>query len=177
MDKKEKIAGAIEVLQEQLDDLVQQVANQKRTINSLRASIGESPLYNDIVIENIGAGAGRADEFYGQPLSTCVRTYLERRKQACTPADILAGLQQGGFDFDAAGWKEKDRLRILAVSLAKNTKTFHKLPNGTFGILSWYDEKMIAAGRRGAENESDDGETPAATTKEAKTAKAGEGSA
>jgi len=155
MDKHEKIGGAIEVLQEQLQSLVRDVAERKRMINSLRASIGEPPLYSDVVVEQLGDAVGRADEFYGQPLSTCVRAYLERRKQACTAAEILAGLQRGGFDFDAAGWKEKDRLRILAVTLAKNTKTFHKLPNGTFGLISWYDAKTIASARRGADDSED----------------------
>ncbi|MGB6483276.1 MAG: hypothetical protein WBE86_07290 [Candidatus Acidiferrales bacterium] len=176
MDKHEKIAGAIEVLQDQLNGLVQQVADQKRMINSLRASIGETPLYNDVVVENVAAGGGRPDEFYGQPLSTCVRVYLERRKQACTALDILAGLQNGGFDFDAAGWKEKDRLRILAVTLAKNTKAFHRLPNGTFGLVSWYDAKTIAAARRNSEaaaNETQGSNVPATN---GKAAKAGEGS-
>jgi hypothetical protein len=177
MDKNEKIAGAIEVLQERLNGLVQQVAEQKRIINSLRASIGEQPLYNDVVVENIAASAGRPDEFYAQPLSTCVRAYLERRKQACAASDILVGLQNGGFDFDAAGWKEKDRLRILAVTLAKNTKAFHRLPNGTFGLLSWYDPKAIAGARRGGEDETEDEEVPAAPPKSDKAAKAAEGSA
>ena len=41
-------------------------------------------------------------------------------------------------NFKALGWKDNDRLRSLAISLAKNNQKFHKLPNNTFGLLSWY---------------------------------------
>jgi len=51
---------------------------------------------------------------------------------------------------------EKDRLRMLALSLAKNNVKFHKLPNNTFGLLSWYDPAMIkrAKDERGKQNTS-----------------------
>jgi hypothetical protein len=156
MDRTEKLSAAIEVLQEELEKLVHEVSDRKRMINSLRASMGEPPIFGDVAVEHIGAGSGRPDEFYGQPLSTCVRLYLERRRQACAASEILTGLQQGGFDFDAAGWKEKDRLRILAVTLAKNTKTFHRLPNNTFGLVSWYDAKTLAAAKRSDEDEAEE---------------------
>ena len=55
----------------------------------------------------------------------------------------MTGLEAGGFDFKATDWKEKDYLRMLALSLAKNNAKFHKLPNGTFGLLSWYDQSVI----------------------------------
>jgi hypothetical protein len=70
-------------------------------------------------------------------------------------------VEQGGFDFDATGWKEKDRLRMLAISLAKNNTKFHKLPNNTFGLLSWYDQAVLAKRtkeERGKQNGSVEGE-------------------
>jgi hypothetical protein len=75
-------------------------------------------------------------------LATSVEEFLENRKkttgdQACAPSEILAALEAGGFDFKAQGWKDDDRLRSLAVTLGKNPK-FHRLPNGTYGLLSWY---------------------------------------
>jgi hypothetical protein len=36
------------------------------------------------------------------------------------------------------GWKKEGRLRSLAMSLAKNTVTFHRLPSGAFGLVEWY---------------------------------------
>jgi hypothetical protein len=81
----------------------------------------------------------RRDEYYGKPFATAAQLYLQRRKQACMPDEILKGLEDGGFDFRALGWKDGDRLRSLAISLAKNNKVFHKLPNGTFGLVDWYE--------------------------------------
>ena len=59
----------------------------------------------------------------------------------------------GGFDFDATGWEEKDRLRMLAIALAKNNVKFHKLPNGTVG--SWPH-----TGRENAQRAKDGSESP-----------------
>ena len=47
--------------------------------------------------------------------------YLERRRQAVPAEEIMRGLEQGSFDFDAQGWAKEDRLRLLALSLSKNT--------------------------------------------------------
>jgi hypothetical protein len=52
----------------------------------------------------------------------------------------MEALERGGFDFKATGWKTSDRLRMVALSLAKNNKYFHKLPNNTFGLWEWYPE-------------------------------------
>ena len=142
-----KLSGAIEVLVEQLQQQVREIAETKKTINALRKRGGEEPMFLDVEVEKIQAGSIRSDQFYGKPLSTAIQEYLEQRKnsgQGAAPAEeILRALEQGGFDFRAVGWKDNDRLRSLAISLAKNTKTFHKLPNGTFGLFSWYDQAML----------------------------------
>jgi hypothetical protein len=134
----ERITGAIEVLVEQLAEQEKRVAETKRTINGLLQSIGESPAFNDVESSTSSLKV-RRDEFYGKPFATAAQLYLQRRKQACTADEIMKGLEQGGFDFRVTEWKEKDRLRSLAISLAKNNKVFHKLPNNTFGLAGWYD--------------------------------------
>jgi hypothetical protein len=139
--KNEKLNSAIEVLLDQLKDQVRGVSETKRTINALRRSNGEGALFPDVE-EDIGISQLRADQFYGKPLATSAQEFLERRKQACPADEILKGLDAGSFDFKSLGWPEKDRLRNVSVSLAKNTKTFHRLPNGTFGLLSWYPEVL-----------------------------------
>jgi hypothetical protein len=51
-------------------------------------------------------------------------------------------------------WKKDDRLRSLALSLAKNTGAvgkFHKLKNGSFGLRSWYDADFLKKAAAGAE--------------------------
>jgi len=138
----ETLSAAIDVLLAKLEEQTRATIETKRTINSLRQMMGEEPLFQDEELQTSPAdfSPSRPDLYYGKPLATACRDYLERRKRACTAEDILKGLEQGGFDFESTGWREKDRLRSLSISLAKNTAIFHRLPNGTFGLLSWYPE-------------------------------------
>ena len=64
--------------------------------------------------------------------------FLERLHRALGAEEITKGLQDGGFDFKPLGWTEAARIRNIAISLAKNPKIFHKLPNGTWGLTEWY---------------------------------------
>lgn len=138
----DKLTAAIEELQSHLEQQLAEASDTKKTINALRKRMGLDALYQDVSVEQVGAM--RRDQFYGKPLATAAQEYLERRKQACPADEIMKGLEQGGFDFDATPWKEKDRLRMLAISLAKNNVKFHKLPNNTFGLVTWYDAATIA---------------------------------
>lgn len=140
----DELGPAVTALQRKLDEQLQAVADTKRTINMLLKMSGQAPLYPETDSER--SGSVRADQFYGKGLATSAAEYLAMRKQACQPEEILAALVDGGFDFDVMGWKENDRLRSLAISLAKNTGTagrFHRLKNGTFGLRSWYDEDFL----------------------------------
>ena len=129
-------------LQQQMND----VGETKRAINVLLRMVGKEPMFPDENAEQVGASfAIEPDQYYGRPLATCVQEYLEARKKATGKKaiqveDILEALTQGGFDFKAAGWRDSDRLRSLSISLAKNNKVFHRLPNGWFGLLSWYPD-------------------------------------
>ena len=82
----------------------------------------------------------RPDQFYGQPLASAVRTILEMRKQqdlgAATVKEIFEALTMGGYQFNT----KNDEVAVASLrnSLSKNTVTFHKLPNGRFGMLNWY---------------------------------------
>jgi hypothetical protein len=137
----EKLNDAIDELVVQLGLQLQEVAETKRVINNLRKRVGLPPLYEDVDVEQ-GANL-RPDQFYGKHFATAAQEYLERRKRACSAAEILAGLSQGGFDFRTTTWQAKDRLRMVAISLAKNNLKFHKLPNDTFGLVSWYPSVMV----------------------------------
>jgi len=148
----DELGPAVTALQRKLDEQLQAVADTKRTINMLLKMSGQEPLYTDT--ENEHSGTVRADQFYGRGLATAAAEYLHMRKQACQPDEITRGLASGGFDFDLLGWKEDDRLRNLAISLAKNTGTsgkFHRLKNGSFGLRSWYDEEFLKRAAAGAE--------------------------
>lgn len=135
----EKLSGAIEVLLVKLEEQNRSVTETKKMINSLRVMNGEEPLFTDAELQQSQTQgvSNRPDIFYGKPFATAAREYLEMRKRACSAEEIMRGLEQGGFDFE---WHLKDRLRNLAISLAKNTILFHKLPNNTFGLVNWYPE-------------------------------------
>jgi hypothetical protein len=147
----EKLSGAVEELEQHLKEQLEEAANTKKLINSLLKRMGQEPRYTDVAVEH--RGAMRADEYYGKPLASAIQLYLDRRRQAVPAEEILKGLEQGGFDFNSQGWTEKARFRNLVISMAKNSQTFHRLPNGTFGLRAWYDEAMLRkAGRVGKED-------------------------
>ena len=137
----EKLSSAIEVLLAKLDEQMRSVVELKKLINSLRAMNGEAAQFTDLDVSPSDGGPARPDMYYGKGPGTACREYLEWRKRACSAEEILKALGKGGFDFKAAGWaEEENRLRNLSISLAKNTSMFHRLPNGTFGLIAWYPE-------------------------------------
>lgn len=114
---------------------------KKETVNTLCTVVGRPPIYAaQAASEPSFAGPVRADQFYGQPLAAAVRTILEMRKNAnlgaASVAEVYDVLVSGGYRFET---KNEDIARkSLRNSLAKNTALFHKLPNGRFGLGSWY---------------------------------------
>lgn len=122
-----------------------ELTNLKRAANTFYRSKGEQEPFN---LDDADTGSGgivriKPDEFYGRGFATAAGSYLERRKQAVNAEEILRALEAGGFDFDAAGWKDvAGRGRTVAASLAKNTAIFHRLPSGTFGLRKWYGDAI-----------------------------------
>lgn len=146
----DELLPAISVLEKKLEEQLRGVAETKTLINMLLKTMGKPPKFAE---ESSTSGIVRADQFYGKQLATAVADYLEMMgKQARQPSEILQGLRDGGFDFEVMGWKERDELRMLALSLAKNNLKFHKLKNGSFGLKSWYDEDFLKkAGKQKAD--------------------------
>jgi hypothetical protein len=136
---------AVTTLQRKLDEQLKAASETKKVINMLLKSMGKPEQYHDV---SDGGSAVRADQFYGKPLATAAQQYLEFRQQACQPDEILQGMLAGGFDFDRLGWKENDRLRSLSISLAKNNVKFHRLKNGSFGLVGWYDKEFLLGGTK-----------------------------
>lgn len=145
--------AAVEELEKELERQLQDASSTKKLINSLLSRMGQEPRYKDTEVEQ-RAGALRRDQYYGKPLATAVQMVLQRLGQAATLDEILVGLEQGGFDFKAVKWTDNLRLRNLAISLAKNTKSFHKLPNGTFGLSDWYDASTLKKTGKAKDKES-----------------------
>jgi hypothetical protein len=144
----DELQNAIEAIQSKIKTHLDEVVELKRAANAICRITNKEPLYPDADADHGGIGPTRADAYYGKQFSTAAREYLDFRKRACSAEEILNGLEKGGFDFDALGWKGEHRLRSVAVSLAKNTAMFRRLPNGTFGLNAWYQDAPVPK-RRG----------------------------
>jgi hypothetical protein len=158
----DSLQKAIDEMQVKLQAKLNEASELKKAINTLCSVMGTPAMYADVEAESASGAIGptRPDIYYGKPLATAVKEYLEYRKQAVKPEDILSALVQGGFDFDAIEWNEKGRLRNLAISLSKNTTTFRKLPNGMIGLESWYEGSvpLKRKTRKRTGDEAEDGE-------------------
>jgi hypothetical protein len=162
----DRLSPAIEALQEQLQKQLDEAAETKKAINALCRAMGKEPMYRDVTPES-AAGAGlRRDRYYGRPLATVAQEFLESRRDTCSPEEIFDGLKAGAFDFKAMSWggDEKDWIRNLSISLAKNTKAFHRLPNGRFGLVAWYPEISAKRERDGAKADKNKAEAGDAGT-------------
>ncbi len=158
----EKLQGAIEELEGLLKGKLQEVANIKKTINllALQADLPQPYADADDPIA-VGSATVRRDQFYGKTPIVAAREFLEMRGRAVNADEICSALKEGGFDYTALGWEEKSFLRNLAISLGKNTSIFHRLPNGSIGLLKWYPaaskkkEAKSANANNGSETQDD----------------------
>lgn len=139
---QEHFRTTITVLQGEIAKLQEKIRGHKKIINHLCTEMGDDPLYRDADEDTTaGSTATRSDEFYGAPLATAVRTILERRKRAnlgaATVPEIYKVMKDGGFHFEAKN--EANAQRSLHIAMAKNTTTFHRLPNSNkYGLREWY---------------------------------------
>jgi hypothetical protein len=136
-----ELQGAINVLVGRIEQKARELTEMKRMVNSLCREIGQAELYSDADLVDRGSAARPnldPDQYYGKPPTIAAREYLERRGKAVPLDEILDALERGGFDFNAQGWSETQRLRHLGSSLGKNSVMFHRLPNDTWGLVKWY---------------------------------------
>jgi hypothetical protein len=135
------IDAVISLLVERIDQNTREIAEKKRTVNSLCREAGKDQLYPEAELTGTAGSrvpSIRASQFYGKTPTVAAREYLELRNEAVPLDEILDALQRGGFDFSAQGWSEAARLKNLGISISKNSSIFHKLPNDTWGLLKWY---------------------------------------
>lgn len=163
---------AIQELQAEIAADESAIRKKKETVNTLCAVNGLQAAYNSIASEEtVVTGPIRPDQFYGQPLAGAVRVILEMRKAAnlgaATVNEIYDALKAGGFKFDT---KTEDIARkSLRNSLVKNILVFHKLPNGTIGLTSWYPKAKNHKSNNSDENEESD-DADASTDKKSEAA-------
>ncbi len=156
---------AIDEIVADIGKLEAQIREKKTTVNTLCGVAGRDAMYQLDEPEQAVPSRIRPDQFYGQPLASAVRVILEMRKAqnlgAATNNEIYDALIAGGYTFNT---KTDDVARAsLRNSLSKNTVTFHKLPNGRFGLLSWYPNAKTKTAQNstsnGVEEEEEDDET------------------
>jgi hypothetical protein len=137
------ILKTIEQAKEQLRTQEEAVITTKKLINQLCAFGGLPPEYQDAELQSSMAQASvvRRNAFFGKPLATCVRDFLEMRKdKAVKEASldvIVDALKEGGYDLDKISKEKDDARRGVAITLGKNPQ-FVRLPNDDWGLLAWY---------------------------------------
>ena len=144
---EDHLLRTIEQAKVKLREQEQAVVETKKLINQLCAFAGSPPMYSDAelnVSKASGLGGIRSDTFYGKSAFTAVRQYLDMRAASSLGAaslnEIIEALKTGGFDFSTVSEDEDGAKRGVAISLAKNSGIFHKLPHGNWGLLAWYPE-------------------------------------
>jgi hypothetical protein len=159
------IKKAIEEMQTELQQQEQQVADTKKLINQLCGRAKMAPIYTDAELQvNMAVVAVQRNSFFGRPLQTCVREFLEMRKRSnLGPASlnqIFDALREGGYDLKTiSANSEADQKRGVAITLAKNSATFIRLPTEDWGMRDWYPnvrEKKNRASESGNGNEKTD---------------------
>jgi hypothetical protein len=170
---REEMKPAIDALLVDLADQEKQVTDTKLLINRLCVRSGMEPMFPDAAVASSAVGSIRPDSFYGKVLNTAAREYLEMRRSAnlgpATPREVYEALVKGGYAPETKD--ETNAIISVRATLRKNSSVFHRLPNGTYGLLSWYpnakprdDDEEEAPARQKKKG----GRKPKRTTKAAK---------
>jgi len=144
---REEFRPAIDLLQKDLAELERKIAETKMTINRLHEAAGDPLPYPEAELSNKKGGIPRhrstrirPDTFYGKPITTAAREYLEMRKSAdmgpASPREVFEALKLGGYRFSTKD--ETNAMIGVRATLRKNSSIFHRLPSGEYGLLSWY---------------------------------------
>lgn len=151
------ILKTVDELEGKLVEQQKSISDTKRLINQLLELTGQRPRYadEDLAYKTGANLAIRSDQFYGQPLSTCVREILEMRRALnqgpATINEIYSALQEGGFAFDTKN--DDNAKRGLRISITKNTAIFHKIPSGKIGLLEWYPNAKTSKAKKNSAND------------------------
>ena len=134
----ERFVGAIEAIQITIGQLEKSLSEKKMAVNELCRMAERPPIYHEIA--NGRSMSIRPDEFYGKPLASVLRSVLEKRGRdvlgAATVEEIYEAMAEGGYQFKS---KNIDNAkRGLNLALSKNSASFHRLPNGRYGLREWY---------------------------------------
>lgn len=145
-DKLQQFRPALDALEGELTDLKRKSNEIKAAINTLCRNAGVSPHYSDEEIAGSNQDQAfleiKPDTFYGKKMSRAAREYLEMRRARgqgpAKPREVYDALVEGGLQF--TGKDMNLRLTVLRSAMRKNSQTFHRLPNGSYGLLKWYPD-------------------------------------
>ncbi|HXO68381.1 MAG TPA: hypothetical protein VN838_05410, partial [Bradyrhizobium sp.] len=119
-----------------------QVAEWERTINTLCKEAGYKPRYSETSNHSTKVTQISDDTFYGQKQTPAMRAYLDMRKAQglgpATPREIYEAIKSGGYVFEA---KDAEVALVgMRALLRTQPAIFHRLPQGTWGLTSWYPD-------------------------------------
>src|SRR5258708_5985512 len=134
------ISSTIEVLANRVRAKEEEANKLKKLVNELCVELGIDQRYA-ITPESGGISTSiRSDQFYGVTLPAAIRNYLEFRKAGglgAAPVDeIYRAVKGGGYKFETAS--EENAKTGVRNALRTSSSIFHRLPNGHYGLLSWY---------------------------------------
>ncbi len=134
---------SIESLMKKVEEKEQELIDAKKGVNQVCLMMGKEPIYiiEDTEISKVPTDL-KGDEYYCQPLATVITTILENRRirgsGPATVKEIYDQMVAGGYLFETKN--AQNAMRNIRISMGKNVQTFHKLPNGKFGLVKWYPE-------------------------------------
>lgn len=140
---EEKLIEAIEVLKQKVEQQAKALNDAKKAVNQFCVLIGEQPVYEISGEPEIGQIATnlKGHEYYMKGLATVIGDILERRgvnNGPMTIKEIYEQMKAGGYKFETKS--DDNAMRNIRISMTKNSVTFHKLPNGKFGLVKWFPE-------------------------------------
>ena len=151
------VLNAVEVFKNRVKEKELELNRLKKAVNDMAQDAGLPLVYSSVATETVGSIASiTSDQFYGQGLSTAIRMYLEMRKasglSAANVNDIYEAVKTGGYKFET---KDEENAKTgVRNTLRKNSAQFHRLPNGEYGLLSWYPNAKPAKDDEGGELDS-----------------------
>lgn len=153
------VGRSIELLRDEITELERTAAERKCAVNHLCQALGRPVVYAD----EASAPPLRGDEFYGMPLAIAAMKALEwRRRSGQGPAsvgELYDLLVRGGFQSRSSS--PENARRNLHKVLREDTR-FHRLPNQTYGLATWYPHASKQAGEGEGEDAAPEFEQPGA---------------
>lgn len=163
-DNENPYERAIADLVAKIEERMKPIRDDMRMVNILCGHAKLPPRFPDVETQRTGGSQNfRRDQFFGKPLATVVREYLEIRGPsdrgglgAATVNEIYDALIAGGYKPETSD--EVNAKRGLRIALTKNSAAFYRVPGGAYGLLEWYpnareqkadDEKPVRTSRKG----------------------------